>query len=89
MSRRGRLGWNTIGVVLFALMAFPVFWMVSTAFKNNDQINSFAGKRRQPLAHSSGPWDMKIDLPPLFRSKQVSIFFVREDRKGALFVRDL
>src|SRR3954451_17405012 len=41
MSRRpGRLGWNTIGVVLFAIMAFPVFWMVSTAFKNNDQINS-------------------------------------------------
>src|SRR3954463_14648288 len=42
MSRRpGRLGWNTIGVVLFAIMAFPVFWMVSTAFKNNDQINSY------------------------------------------------
>src|SRR3954470_651447 len=42
MSRRpGRLGWNTIGDALFAIMAFPVFWMVSTAFKNNDQINSY------------------------------------------------
>jgi N,N'-diacetylchitobiose transport system permease protein len=39
--RRGRLGWNAIGLVLFALMVFPVFWMVSTAFKNNDQISSF------------------------------------------------
>lgn len=38
---RGRLGWNAIGLVLFAVMVFPVFWMVSTAFKNNDQINSF------------------------------------------------
>jgi N,N'-diacetylchitobiose transport system permease protein len=38
---RGRLGWNAIGLVLFAVLVFPVFWMVSTAFKNNDQINSF------------------------------------------------
>ena len=36
-----RLGWNAIGLALFAVMVFPVFWMVSTAFKNNDQINSF------------------------------------------------
>jgi N,N'-diacetylchitobiose transport system permease protein len=42
MSRgRGRLGWNAIGLALFAVMVFPVFWMLSTAFKNNDQINSF------------------------------------------------
>jgi N,N'-diacetylchitobiose transport system permease protein len=39
--RRGRLGWNAIGLVLFTVMVFPVFWMVSTAFKDNDQINSF------------------------------------------------
>jgi N,N'-diacetylchitobiose transport system permease protein len=42
MSRRyGRLGWNTIGIGLFALLVFPVFWMLSTAFKSDDQINSF------------------------------------------------
>jgi N,N'-diacetylchitobiose transport system permease protein len=39
--RRGRLGWNAIALVLFGVMVFPVFWMVSTSFKNNDQINSF------------------------------------------------
>jgi N,N'-diacetylchitobiose transport system permease protein len=39
--RRRRLGWNAIGLVLFAVMVFPVFWMVSTGFKNNEQINSF------------------------------------------------
>jgi N,N'-diacetylchitobiose transport system permease protein len=39
--RRGRLGWNAIGLVLFGVLVFPVFWMVSTSFKNNDQINSF------------------------------------------------
>jgi len=37
---RARAGWNAVGVALFALMAFPVFWMVSTAFKPDDQINS-------------------------------------------------
>ena len=39
--RHRRLGWNAIGLVLFAVLVFPVFWMVSTGFKNNDQINSF------------------------------------------------
>jgi N,N'-diacetylchitobiose transport system permease protein len=39
--RRGRLGWNALGLALFAVMVFPVFWMLSTSLKNNDQINSF------------------------------------------------
>ena len=43
MSRKARrqLGWNAIGMVLFVVMAFPVYWMVSTAFKNDKQINSY------------------------------------------------
>jgi N,N'-diacetylchitobiose transport system permease protein len=40
-GRLGRLGWNAVGLVLFAVMVFPVFWMVSTAFKTNDKIYSF------------------------------------------------
>jgi N,N'-diacetylchitobiose transport system permease protein len=35
-----RLGWNTVGVVLFVVMVFPVFWMISTSFKPGDEINS-------------------------------------------------
>jgi N,N'-diacetylchitobiose transport system permease protein len=35
-----RSGWNLVGIVLFAVMVFPVFWMISTAFKTDDQINS-------------------------------------------------
>jgi N,N'-diacetylchitobiose transport system permease protein len=44
MSRRqgsSRLGWNVIGLALFVVMAFPVFWMISSAFKSNGQIYSF------------------------------------------------
>ncbi len=32
--------WNTVGLVLFVVMVFPVFWMVSTAFKPDEQVNS-------------------------------------------------
>ena len=42
MSRRNtRLGWNAVAVALFALMVFPVFWMISTAFKTDDEIVGF------------------------------------------------
>ena len=43
MSRkaRQRLAWNTVGLILFFVMAFPVYWMISTAFKSNAQIYDF------------------------------------------------
>src|SRR5215469_1519511 len=40
-ARAGRLGWNVVGLLLFVVMVFPVFWMISTAFKSNDKIYSF------------------------------------------------
>jgi N,N'-diacetylchitobiose transport system permease protein len=40
-SRRVRqAGWDAVGLVVFVVMVFPVFWMISTAFKSNDQIIS-------------------------------------------------
>jgi N,N'-diacetylchitobiose transport system permease protein len=44
MSRRrrtGRAGWNTLAVGIFVVMVFPVFWMISTAFKSDDEIVSY------------------------------------------------
>ena len=42
--RRGRrarqAGWNVVGIAIFVVMVFPVFWMISTAFKSNEQIIS-------------------------------------------------
>ena len=46
MSARGRgrrarqSGWNLVGLAVFVVMVFPVFWMISTAFKSNQQIIS-------------------------------------------------
>jgi N,N'-diacetylchitobiose transport system permease protein len=47
--RRGRrrLRWaavNVVGVLVFAVMVFPVYWMVSTAFKRGEDIVSFTPK---------------------------------------------
>jgi N,N'-diacetylchitobiose transport system permease protein len=41
--RRRRLsqaGWNLLGLAIVVVLLFPVYWMVSTAFKPDDQINS-------------------------------------------------
>jgi N,N'-diacetylchitobiose transport system permease protein len=43
-SRRGRAGraaWNVVGLALLVLLVFPVFWMVTTALKSDDEINAF------------------------------------------------
>jgi len=37
---RHRWLWNTLGVAIFVVMVFPVFWMVSTAFKPEDEVIS-------------------------------------------------
>jgi N,N'-diacetylchitobiose transport system permease protein len=38
--QRHRWLWNTVALALFAVMIFPVFWMVSTAFKKDDDVYS-------------------------------------------------
>jgi N,N'-diacetylchitobiose transport system permease protein len=40
-ARRSRqLAWDAVGVAVFVLMVFPVFWMISTALKPDEQIIS-------------------------------------------------
>jgi N,N'-diacetylchitobiose transport system permease protein len=36
-----KLGWNLLGLLVFAVMVFPVYWMVATAFKPGQQILSY------------------------------------------------
>jgi N,N'-diacetylchitobiose transport system permease protein len=52
MSSRAfrRTGWNLLGVLVFVVMVFPVFWMISTAFKPDDQVNTLT-----PTFFSSSP----------------------------------
>jgi N,N'-diacetylchitobiose transport system permease protein len=37
--RLRRWGWDLLGIALFVVLVFPVFWMISTAFKPDDEIN--------------------------------------------------
>ncbi len=39
--RLRRAGWNVVGLVVTLVLVFPVFWMISTAFKPNDEIYTF------------------------------------------------
>ena len=48
--RAGRIAWNVVGLAVFAIVVFPIFWMISTAFKPDDEINSFT-----PTWFSTGP----------------------------------
>src|SRR5205085_8158529 len=34
--RATRAAWNLVGIVVLVILAFPVYWMVSTAFKSDD-----------------------------------------------------
>jgi len=36
-----RQGWNLLGLLVFVVMAFPVYWMVATAFKPGVDITSY------------------------------------------------
>jgi N,N'-diacetylchitobiose transport system permease protein len=38
---RGRAAWNVVGIVLLVALVFPVYWMLTTALKSDDEINSF------------------------------------------------
>ena len=38
--RARQTGWNLIGILVFLVMVFPVFWMISTAFKSDSEIVS-------------------------------------------------
>jgi N,N'-diacetylchitobiose transport system permease protein len=35
-----RAGWDGLGLLVLVVMVFPVFWMVSTAFKPDDEVNA-------------------------------------------------
>jgi N,N'-diacetylchitobiose transport system permease protein len=37
--RSGRLGWNLLAIAVTIVMLFPVYWMFTTAFKTDDDIN--------------------------------------------------
>jgi N,N'-diacetylchitobiose transport system permease protein len=37
--RLSRAAWNVVGLAITAVLIFPVYWMISTAFKPTDEVN--------------------------------------------------
>jgi len=35
---RRRTGWNVLGIAVFVVIVFPVYWMITTAFKQDEEI---------------------------------------------------
>ena len=48
--RLRRMAWNVVGLAVFVIVVFPVFWMISDAFKPDVEISSFS-----PTWFSRGP----------------------------------
>jgi N,N'-diacetylchitobiose transport system permease protein len=40
-KRMRKAGWNVLGLLVLAVMVFPVYWMISTAFKPGHEIVSY------------------------------------------------
>ena len=51
-KRLGRLGWNLLALAIFVVMIFPVYWMLSTAFKGSAVFDPYAPEalRHQQIA---------------------------------------
>lgn len=39
-KRTRQVAWDTLGIAIFVVIIFPVFWMISTAFKPDAEVNS-------------------------------------------------
>jgi N,N'-diacetylchitobiose transport system permease protein len=70
-----RLGYDLVGVVVFALMIFPVYWMVSTAFKPGRDILRFDPKL-VPSPFTLANFSDAISRPFFWTSVQSSLIVV-------------
>jgi N,N'-diacetylchitobiose transport system permease protein len=72
--RLRQIGWDAVGLAVFVVMVFPVFWMISTAFKPDDKIVSLT-PTWLPLHPTLSHFRAAIDKP-----------FFWEDVKNSLIV---
>jgi N,N'-diacetylchitobiose transport system permease protein len=74
-SRLRQTVWNIVGVAVFAVMVFPVFWMISTAFKPDDEIISL-NPTWVPLHPTLSHFRAAIDRPYFWEDVKNSLIVV-------------
>jgi N,N'-diacetylchitobiose transport system permease protein len=77
-SRRRRMrkaGWNVLGLFVLAVMAFPVYWMVATAFKPGQDVLSYT-PQWIPLHPTLDNFSEAINRPHFWDSVKNSLIIV-------------
>lgn len=74
-ARTRRAAWNVVGLALFVVLVFPVFWMLSTAFKADDEINA-ADPTWFPFPPTLQHFRDAIDRPYFWDAVQNSLIVV-------------
>jgi N,N'-diacetylchitobiose transport system permease protein len=70
-----KLGWNLLGLLVFAVMVFPVYWMVATAFKPGRQILSYT-PQWIPTSPTLSNFRDAIDQPFFWHAVKNSLIIV-------------
>jgi N,N'-diacetylchitobiose transport system permease protein len=70
-----KLGWNLLGLLVFAVMVFPVYWMVATAFKPGQQILSYT-PQWFPTSPTLSNFRDAIDQPFFWHAVKNSLIIV-------------
>ena len=71
----GRIGINLLGLLVFAVMVFPVYWMVSTAFKPASDVLTFDPKL-VPTSATLDHFSDAIHRPYFWRVARNSVIVV-------------
>ena len=74
-GRRARVGWNLLGLAVFVVLVFPVFWMISTAFKPDSEIISLT-PTWIPLHPTLGHFRSAIHTPFFWDDVKNSVIIV-------------
>jgi N,N'-diacetylchitobiose transport system permease protein len=70
-----KLGWNLLGLLVFVVMVFPVYWMVATAFKPGQQILSYT-PQWFPTSPTLSNFRDAIDQPFFWNAVKNSLIIV-------------
>jgi N,N'-diacetylchitobiose transport system permease protein len=73
--RMHKLGWNLLGLLVLAVMVFPVYWMVATAFKPGQQILSYT-PQWFPTSPTLSNFRDAIDQPFFWHAVKNSLIIV-------------
>jgi N,N'-diacetylchitobiose transport system permease protein len=71
-KKKGRAGWNALGLVVFAIMGFPVYWMIITALRPSQEILSYHQKL-YPSSVTLDQFKRAMDMPNFWDNVKSSV----------------